>query len=64
MPTLMALWRRFRRWLRVQRAPYRGTCGHCGRPVRHHYPWFTNNPDRGGQPLHDNCAVPYFSFDD
>ena len=53
-----------RRWLkpawrwRVGRAS-QGPCAHCGREVRHGYPWWTGNPKRGGRPLHDECARPY-----
>jgi hypothetical protein len=35
--------------------PNHGPCAYCGRPVIHHYPWFTANPYRGGRPLHDEC---------
>jgi len=38
-----------------RRAPNHGPCAHCGKPVRHYYPWWTSNPERGGRPLHDDC---------
>lgn len=64
MSTLMTVWRRFRRWLAVRRAPNKGPCAYCGRPVRHYYPWFTHNPSMGGMPLHDDCARSFWSTDD
>ena len=47
--------RRLRQWW--HRVPNHGPCAHCGKPVRHHYPWWTANSERGGRPLHDGECV-------
>lgn len=42
----------------------KGKCAHCGKPVHHAYPWYTGTPERGGKPVHDECAGPYGLYGD